>query len=144
MIKNKIENTKIRLYKSTSSYVLNNPNILYLQKQETFKNIYMRLNKEISIILTNKKTELFQLENSYVLNNPDILYKFHQQNLNSLIEKLTVLNPMNTLKRGYAIVKENNHVISTIAKVKQKQEININLKDGEIIAKVLEVREENG
>ena len=79
-----------------------------------------------------------------MLNNPDILYKFHQQNLNSLIEKLTVLNPMNTLKRGYAIVKENNHVISTIAKVKQKQEININLKDGKIIAKVLEVREENG
>lgn len=143
LIKNKIENTKIRLYKSTSSYILNNPNILYLQKQESFKNIYMRLNKEISIILTNKKTELFKLENSYVLNNPEILYKFHQQNLNSLIEKLTVLNPMNTLKRGYAIVKENNHVISTTKEIKQKQEINISLKDGELTAKVLEVRKEN-
>ena len=47
-----------------------------------------------------------------------ILYKFKKQNLGHLINKLDVLNPMNTLKRGYAIVKKDDAVVSDCKKLK--------------------------
>ena len=47
---------------------------------------------------------------------------------------------MNTIKRGYAIVKMDDKVLSDIKKVKNDDMLNINLKDGMINAKVLEVK----
>ena len=110
-MKNILEKYNVRLYKTTNSYILNNPQILYFNKQENLKNIHRQLNKEINTILTNNKTKLFKLENSFVLNNPNILYKYKEQNLINIISKLEVLNPLNTLKRGYAIVKKEDKVI---------------------------------
>ena len=52
--------------------------------------------------------------NNYVLTNPEIIYKFKVQHLEHIINKLDVLNPMNTLKRGYAIVKKTEKVITDI------------------------------
>ena len=141
---NIIENNRLKLHKLEDSFVLKRPTAIYEVKEQNLDNLIDKINRIIKVFIDNSKVELFKYQNSYVFNNPEIIYKFKKQNLDNIIGKLEVLNPMNTLKRGYAIVKENNHVISTIAKVKQKQEININLKDGEIIAKVLEVREENG
>ncbi len=140
-----IEKYQVRLFQSVNSYILNNPGMLYLQKQEKFKNLYQRLNKEMNIYLTEYKTKFFKLENSYVLSNPEILYKFKQQNLSNIIDKLSVMNPMNTLKRGYAIVrKKNQKVISDVADIKLNEELIINLKNGNIYTKVVKVSEENG
>ena len=58
-----------------------------------------------------------------------------------MIEKLEVLNPLNTLKRGYSITKINNRVVTDIKKVKKDDLVNINIKNGEINAKVIEVKE---
>ena len=143
-MKNILEKYNVRLFKTTNSYILNNPNILYLSKQENLKNISKRLNKEIDIILTNNKTKLFKLENSYVLTNPSILYKYKEQNLLSIISKLEVLNPLNTLKRGYAIVKKDNKVINDVKDIKKNEEINIQIKNGTIVTKVMKVSENNG
>lgn len=141
-INNIIEVNKVRLFKSSESYILNNPKMLYLSKYENFKNLYSKLNKEINIIITNNKTRLFRCSESYVLNNPSLLYKFKKQNLDNIISKLTVLNPMNTLKRGYAITKINDKVVSSIKNIKVDNTISIKLKDGTIDTKVVKVSEE--
>ncbi len=138
-IRSTLENAKIRLFQCTSSYILNNPKMLYYQKQENFKMLYQRLNKEMSIILTNHRTKLFQLENHYVLLNPDILYKFKKQKLISLMEKLEVLNPMNTLKRGYAIVRSNKKVLHDSSSIQVGSELEIEMKDGTVVSKVVKV-----
>ena len=143
-IENVLEKYRVRLFKSSSSYILNNPKMLYYSKEENFKNLYQNLNKEINLILSNYKTKVFQLENSYVLTNPDILYKFREQKLVSLIEKLEVLNPMNTLKRGYAIVRSNNKVISDVNKLKKDDNLEIELKNGKVITKIVKVGINNG
>ena len=140
-MKNLIEKYNVRLFKTTNSYILNNPSILYLNKQENLKNLYKQLNKEIDIILTNNKTKMFKLENSYVLTNPSILYKYKEQNLLNIISKLEVLNPLNTLKRGYAIITKEEQVIKNIKDIKKGDEINIQLKDGNILTKVTKVSE---
>ena len=143
-MKNIIEKYNVRLFTATNSYILNNPKMLYLSKYETLKNIYQRLNKEIEIIITNNKTKMFKIENSYILNNPSVLYKYKEQNLINLISKLEVLNPLNTLKRGYAIIKKDNVVINDIKNIALNDEVNIQIKNGNIITKVMKVSEENG
>ena len=134
-----IERYNVRIFKSTNSYVLNNPNILIYPKETKFINLYKELNKNMEVRLNDYKVKLFSLENSYVLSNPDMLYKFREQKLVSLIEKLEVLNPLNTLKRGYSIVRSNNHVISDITKLKKNDELEVEFRDGKVIAKVVKV-----
>ena len=141
-MKNIIEKYNVKLFSLTNNYILNNPNMLYSTKYENLKNLYQRLNKEIEIIITNNKTKIFKIESSFVLNNPTIIYKYREQNLINLISKLEVLNPLNTLKRGYAIVKKDNIVINDIKNISKNDEINIQIKNGNIITKVMKVSEE--
>ena len=122
-----------------SSYVLKKPTAMYEIKEQNLDYLIDRLNKEIKIVVDNTKVRLYKTVNSYVLTNPDILYKFKNQNLEHLINKLDVLNPMNTLKRGYAIVRKDNKVISDSKKIKKDDIINIDIKNGIINAKVVEV-----
>ena len=138
------EKYKIRLFKSTTSYILNNPKFLYYTKHEKLKTISTNLNKAINQIIESNKVRLFKSSNSYILNNPIMLYKFKSQTLDKLISKLEVLNPMNTLKRGYAIVKTKSKVISSVKDIKEKDILDITLKDGIIITKIEKVRENNG
>ena len=47
---------------------------------------------------------------------------------------------LNTLKRGYAIVRKDDKVISDISDVKNDDVISVNLEKGTIVSKVLEVK----
>ena len=138
-MKNIVDYNRVRLFKSSNSYILNNPMMLFLSKRENFINLYKKLVKDMEILLSNEKTRFFKLETSYVLENPKILYQFKAQHLDKLIEKLDVLNPLNTLKRGYSIVKSNDKVISDIKKIKKGNLINIELSNGYIDALVEKV-----
>ena len=112
---------------------------MYEVKEQNLDFLIDRLQKEIKIIFDNNRIRLYKSVNSYVLTNPEILYKFKNQKLEHIINKLDVLNPMNTLKRGYAIVKKDNKVVSDIKSIKKEDTININIKNGMINAKVVEV-----
>ncbi len=122
-----------------SSYILKNPNAMYEVKEQKLDHLIDILNKQISNIIDINRIRLFRNMNSYVLTNPSILYKFKEQALGNIISKLEVLNPMNTLSRGYAIVKKDNRVVN-ISKLKSDDIINIDTKDGTIDAKVIEVK----
>ena len=115
-----------------------------MNKQENLKVITDKLNKEMEILLTNAKTRLFKCSENYILNNPEVLYKFKSQKLEGIINKLEVLNPMNTLKRGYAIVKLDDKVVSDISRVKNDDKIAVELSDGVVISRVLEVNRKDG
>ena len=73
-----------------------------------------------------------------------MLYKFKSQNLDNLISKLKVLNPMNTLKRGYAIVKINDKVIADASIIKLDDNISVELEKANIEAKVVKINEKEG
>ena len=134
-----VDYNRVRLFKSSNSYILNNPTMLFLSKKNNFINLYKKLIKDMDIILSNERTRFFKLETSYVLENPKILYQFKAQHLDKLIEKLDVLNPLNTLKRGYSIVKSNDKVISDIKKIKKGSLISVELSNGYINALVEKV-----
>ena len=138
-IRNYIDIREKTLKSLMESYILKKPTAMYEVKEQKLDFLIDNLNKEIKKVLDNNRIRLYKLVNSYVITNPDILYKFKNQKLEHIINKLEVLNPMNTLKRGYAIVKKDNKVISDIKNIKEEDTININVKNGIINAKVVEV-----
>ena len=138
---NIIENNRLKLHKLEDSFVLKRPTAIYEVKEQNLDNLIDKLNRIIKVFIDNSKVELFKYQNSYVFNNPEIIYKFKKQNLENIIGKLEVLNPMNTLKRGYAIIKKEDSVISSIKKLNKDDEIKINVSDGTIDAKIIKVGE---
>ena len=60
-----------------------------------------------------------------------------KQNVEYSAGKLETLGPTTTLKRGYAIVTDNsNHLVRSVKQVSVNQEINIQVSDGKMTAKV--------
>lgn len=133
-------NTK-RIDNLKSSYILSRPIGIYEVKAQKLDILIDNLNKAILKLIDNVKVKVYSLNNSYVLNNPSMLYKFKDQYLNHIISKLEVLNPLNTLSRGYSIIKKDEKVISSIKKVNINDEICITLKDGELTGKIVKVGE---
>ena len=140
-INNYIDSKKQVLSGLVSSYVLKKPTALYEIKEQNLDFLIDNLNKEIKKILENNRVRLYKTTSSYVLTNPDIIYKFKVQQMEHIINKLDVLNPMNTLKRGYSIVKKDNKVISDIDNINVDDVVNISIKNGNINAKVIEVND---
>ena len=141
-VNNLIDTRKQTLNSFMTSYILKKPTAMYEIKEQNLDFLIDRLNKQMKLVLDNVNIRLFKSVNSYVMTNPDILYKFKSQNLNHIVNKLEVLNPMNTLKRGYAIIKKDNKVISDSKKLAKNDIINVGIKNGSINAKVLEVESE--
>ena len=140
-INNTINNYQTRINNVANSYILKKPTAMYEILEQKLDNLIDKLNKEINIVIDNNKVRLFKSSNSYILTNPSMLYKFKEQTLLGLTEKLEVLNPISTLNRGYGIVKKDNVVVSSIANIKDNDDIVINLKDGNIYSKVVKVSE---
>ena len=140
-INNIINHNKTILEKIKTSYILKNPMSIYEIKEQKLSNTIEKLNSYITNYLDNKTIRLNNIKESYILSNPSKIYENKQNKYNHLIEKLEVLNPLNTLKRGYSITKIDNIVVTDIKKVKKDDKLNISIKNGEINAKVIDIKE---
>ncbi len=111
---NKINLLKERLYKVRTSYVLKNPMNMYEVKLQKYDMTLEKLKYNINIIYQNKKNTYLQL-----------------------ISKLDALSPLNTIKRGYSIVKKDNKVIKSVKDIKKSDKLEVNLSDGNINVEVI-------
>ena len=117
-ILNYIKKQKLNLDKLTDNYILKHPMTMYEIKEQNLDNLIDKLNKEMKIVLDNNNNNLF-----------------------NIISKLKVLNPLNTINRGYAIIKKENRVVSNIKDIKKDDILIINLKDGNVTSKVTKIGE---
>ena len=140
-INNLINYNKTILDRIKTSYILKNPMSIYEIKEQKLSNTIEKVNTLMSTYISNKRTKLENIKTSYVLTNPNKIYENKQNRYNHLIEKLEVLNPLNTLKRGYSITKSNNKVIKDIKDVKVNDNIEIEIKNGNIKANITEITE---
>ena len=143
-LNNIINNNYKKLDNLKNSYILTKPMTMYEIKEQKLDILIDNLDRVINKIIDNNKVRLFTCSNSYILNNPNMLYKYSEQKLSHIISKLEVLNPLNTLNRGYAIIKKDNHVLSSIKNIKEDDTITISLKDGNVSSKIIKVGENNG
>ena len=107
-LNNIINNNYQRLEGIKNSYILTRPITMYEIKEQKLDILLDNLNRNINKILENNRIKLYTYSNSYILNNPEMLYKYSAQRLEHIISKLEVLNPLNTLNRGYAIIKKED------------------------------------
>ncbi len=139
-IKRILDNNKLRLKKLKESYVLKNPLGMYEIKEQKLDNIIDKLNTIINTIIYTNKSKLEIIEGSIIFKDPEVLYSDKLKKTNHLIEKLEILNPLNALKRGYSIAKKDDKCINSIKGLKKDDNINIIIKDGEVKARVMEVK----
>lgn len=103
-----------------------------------YENMVKNYNPAIRInTLKFKNAEYLKTMKSIIFNKIDN-YKYR---IDSLTEKLTILNPNNILNRGYALVVKNDKIISSINDVNIKENIEIKMKDGYIDSFVIDIKE---
>ncbi len=102
-----------------SRSVMKNPHLMLEQRTERLDNLVERLGK-----------------------NSQLLLKQHEQHLLHLMDKLELINPMNTLRRGYGMVRdENNQIVTTVRNIKAGEDICVDIHDGKIYAQVRSLEE---
>ncbi|MBO5375290.1 MAG: exodeoxyribonuclease VII large subunit [Bacilli bacterium] len=135
-ITNIIKINKEALNKITENYILKNPITMYQIKEEKFDNLFDRLINSYKKIISDNKNKLVLITNN--LNNGIINNLNNNKNRYlTTISKLEVLNPLNTIKRGYSITKKEGKVITSTKDVKRNDNLQLELSDGTIDVEVL-------
>ena len=135
--KNIIDKNKNKLIRLESSTILKNPEPIYNYKKIDLNNLVYKLNFSATRIVNENRNKLFKIENSHILKNPEEIIKDKKDAYLKNFNKLEVLNPLLTLKRGYAIAKTEDKVISSSKDVKIGDKVDIELEDGTINTKVI-------
>ena len=134
-INNIISTKKEYLTSLINSPIIRNPISMYEVKEQNFDNLYERTLLAFQK-LVEKNKYLLEITNKE-LNNSVINYiNTNKNNYVKLLSKLEVLNPLLTIKRGYAVVRSNGVVISKSKKLKKGDKINIELQDGSVDATI--------
>ena len=140
-IKTKIETDKKYLNRIMDSYILKSPMSIYEVKEEKLSNCIERSKNVILNIINSNKIKLDSIKSSFIFTSPIKMIEKKYNDYNVLVNKLEILNPLNTLKRGYSITKKDNKVLTSIKNIKTNEMIEVNLSDGIINAKVNEIKE---
>lgn len=92
--------------------------------------------------IQEKRTRLMELEDRIGSAMENQIFR-ERQNLNIYIERMKGLSPLNKLNQGFSYVEnEANHSVTCIEQVKPGDNLNIQVTDGRILAKVLETIKE--
>ena len=135
--KNIINENRNKLIRLESSSIFKNPESMHKSKRNRLDNTINKLNFTAKSLLNENKNKLFKIENSHILKNPKEIIKSKEDKYMKNYNKLEVLNPFKTLKRGYAIAKSSDKVISSSKDVKTGDEVDIEFDDGTINTKVI-------
>lgn len=138
-INTKINTNKDKLNYYKTSYVLSNPLAVYELKTQKLNNLVDNINNIIAKKMELSHTRFKVIKTNYILNHPEELLKNSKHNLNLIINKLELLNPLSILAKGYSIVKKDDVIIKDTSNINKGDLLNIKLYDGIINAKVEKV-----
>ena len=134
---NKININKKHLEEIKKHYIFTNPISIYQAKEMKFDSILERLKYSLTNLIHIKEKNYQKITSSIILQNPEILFDKKKNKYINILSKLETLSPLKTLQRGYSITKKDNKVLTSIKELKKGDNINIELHDGNIDAKVV-------
>ena len=140
---NKSINDKLTLNREkveniSQNQIFKNPESIYEIKEMHLDNMIGKLNLTSSNIISKNRNKLLKIESRAVLRNPEEVTKAKRETFLRNVDKLKILNPLLTLKRGYySIAKIDDKVISSAKDVKSGDELDIEFDDGTINTKVI-------
>ena len=138
---NFILNKERQLDKYKDSYVLNNPELIIREKVRDYDNLLRDLKYSSNKLLKSKEDDLKEIKNNYIIRNPDKLLIYEKNTVGGYMEKLSVLNPLNTLKRGYTITKHEDKVIKSKKDLKIGDDLEVKFDDGSVNTKVVDLKD---
>lgn len=102
----------------------------YKYKLDTIEKALLRAVREKYAASNNMLKEYFRRLDQYMID-----YRYNKNADVSMLEsKLRLLDPQNVIERGYAVVTQQNKIVSSVNKVERGRELTITLKDGIISA----------
>ena len=113
------------------------PREIYAPKEMMLDNIVRRLQHSSESLIMKNKNKLDLLKNSNVLKNPENIIKNQKENYLLQLSKLEILNPLNTLKRGYTLAKIEGKVVSSAKQLKSGDNLEVEFEDGNVNTKVI-------
>lgn len=136
VITSKISTYKTTLKKLESSYILNNPKSMYEVEEQKLDSILEKLGSLMGHTLEKSKLKLENLTKNIT---PTILYKLdkNKSHLETLEQKLELLNPENILKKGYSLTIKDGKIITDASELKDGDTITTKLSIGTINSKVI-------
>lgn len=114
------------------------------EKSQSVKGLYQRMasnhpNRQLEIAAKNLE-EKVKLHNKYM----SIILENNYQHISKLMDKLSLLNPLEIMKRGFAIpFSDNGELIKSANQVQKDEKITVRLQDGNLNCQVLEKEESN-
>lgn len=134
-----ITSKKEQLETLKKSYILTNPIAMYQVKEQRFDSLFEKIHLLMNSIIINEKNNCQILKQKLENNIQKVLENEQHRYLHAL-NKLEILNPLLTIKRGYSITRNHNQVITSIKQVKLQDKLKIEVTDGLIEARVEEVK----
>ena len=119
------------LNKLMDSYILKTPKAMYEVKEQKFDHLFERVITSYKNIIETNKNKIVLIDNN-LINSINNKYKNDKNEFVNLLNKLEILNPLLTLKRGYTITKKDNKVVTSVKDLKKNDKISIELSDGEV------------
>lgn len=137
----KINYQKLYLDSLKNSFVIKSPMIMYENKKQKLDMNLEKIKNLINNILEVRKSKFNLLKSNYLLNNPNEIYKHQQIRLENIIDKLNIINPLNTLKRGYTLTYSNDNIVKDIKDIKVGNVIKTRFTNGTVESTVTNIKE---
>lgn len=161
-----IQKEEHKLNQLKKSHAFRYPEQLMKQKEQELDFILDHLDQRIKNLIEHKKQKQNNLQIRLLAKNPKVKIKLaleknasviaqmkssfeeyinqHKQDLVNTIEKLSLLSPLHTLKRGFALpYNEDHEIIISRKQVEKGEQISIEIKDGFLDCQVKNVREKD-
>jgi exodeoxyribonuclease VII large subunit len=139
-LKNKYENSLKHYRQIVSRNVLINPLRLLESKELKFTAAYDKLLKSNPLTVIKQKQE--KVESFLKTINTE--YRFYLKDLftnyQNLIEKLELVNPLNIMKKGFAVVSQEGIIKKSIKEIEKDKQLDILISGGEVSAKILAMK----
>ena len=126
-----------RLIKSKNSFIFKNPEKLFESKANRYFNLRVNLQYSSMELLRDKKYGLNEIKKSNVIKNPESILEPNEIRLDKYIDKLSVLNPLNTLRRGYTVSRVDGKVVSKANDLNKDDLLEVEFEDGAVNTRVL-------
>ena len=136
-INDKLTLNRAKVENISQKQIFKNPESIYQIKEMHLDSLINKLNFTSSNIISENRNKLLKLESRSVLRNPEEVTKAKKETFLRNVEKLKILNPLLTLKRGYSIAKIDDKVVSSAKDVKSGDELDIEFDDGTINTRVI-------
>ena len=111
--------------------------MVYERKAMDLDYIRERLVSSSKEMIHAHEITLSNIKSSNVFKNPESILDKQKTSLAMHINKLEVLNPLLTIKRGYAVARTGGKVVSSANDLKKDDELEIEFRDGKVNTRVI-------